>query len=92
VIAAAGYPGSARTGDPIGLPPEDPDVLVFHAGTARDASGALTSSGGRVLAVTGLGQTFERAVSCSREAAERVELAGKQMRSDIGGRELARRA
>ena len=92
VIAAAGYPGRPRTGDKVVLPPGDRDVLVFHAGTARDASGALMSSGGRVLAVTGLGQTFERAVSCSRQAAERVDLAGKQMRSDIGGRELARRA
>lgn len=92
VVAASGYPGKPRTGDPIALPSEDPDVLLFHAGTACDAGGALVSSGGRVLAVTGLAPTFERAVTCSREAAEGIELDGKQMRRDIGGRELARRA
>ena len=92
VIAAAGYPGRPRTGDPISLPPEDSDVIVFHAGTVRDGDGTLISGGGRVLSVTGLAPTFERAVACSREAAERVELEGKQMRHDIGGRELARRA
>lgn len=92
VVAAAGYPGKPRTGDPIVLPPEDPDVLVFHAGTANSSSGALISAGGRVLAVTSLAPTFELAVTRSREAAERVELEGKQLRRDIGGRELARRA
>ncbi len=92
VVAAAGYPEKPRTGDAIKLPSPDPDVIVFHAGTATASDGALVSSGGRVLAVTGLAPTFERAVECSRSAAEEVELDGKQMRRDIGGRELARRA
>ncbi|HUF66776.1 MAG TPA: phosphoribosylamine--glycine ligase [Gemmatimonadaceae bacterium] len=92
VIAAAGYPLKPRTGDRITLPPSDPDVIVFHAGTATDASGTLVSSGGRVLAITGMAPTFERAVERSRNAAEAVQLEGKHMRRDIGGRELARRA
>ncbi|HEX6250100.1 MAG TPA: phosphoribosylamine--glycine ligase [Gemmatimonadaceae bacterium] len=92
VVAAAGYPGRPRTGDPIALPPGEPDVLVFHAGTATGSGGELISAGGRVLAVTGVAPTFELAVTRSRETAERVELEGKQLRSDIGSRELARRA
>jgi phosphoribosylamine--glycine ligase len=92
VVAAAGYPGKPRTGDVITLPPADPDVIVFHAGTRNGADGTLLSSGGRVLAVTGIAPTFEGAVESSRNAAQQVTLAGKQMRHDIGGRELARRA
>ncbi|CAN5216058.1 phosphoribosylamine--glycine ligase [soil metagenome] len=92
VVAAAGYPERPRAGDAITLPPSDPDVLVFHAGTATDSNGALVSSGGRVLSITGIAPTFERAVACSRSAAEQVELHGKQLRRDIGGRELERRA
>jgi phosphoribosylamine--glycine ligase len=92
VVAAAGYPDAPRTGDPIALPEPPADVFVFHAGTATDGEGRLVTSGGRVLAVTALGDTFERAQSLSRATAERVAFAGKQHRSDIGWREAARRA
>ena len=53
MLAAAGYPEKPRTGDRIDIPPVPDDVLVFHAGTKRDASGKLVTAGGRVLAVTG---------------------------------------
>jgi phosphoribosylamine--glycine ligase len=92
VLAAAGYPGDYPSGDPIGIPPEVAqarDVLVFHAGT-RDDGGGLATSGGRVLAVTALAPTVAAAAARSREAAERISFAGKQMRRDIGWRELAR--
>lgn len=92
VVAAAGYPEKPRTGDPIRLPASAPDVLVFHAGTARGASGAIETSGGRVLAVTGTGATLEGARARSQEAARAIEFAGKQYRSDIAWRELSRRA
>ena len=92
VLAAAGYPEKPRTGDPIELPPAPRDVLVFHAGTKRDADGRLVTAGGRVLAVTGLGSTFEEAHRRSAAYAESVRFAGKQYRADIGWRELARRA
>jgi phosphoribosylamine--glycine ligase len=57
VLASAGYPDAARTGDVITLPPAEDDVVVFHAGTARDAEGRLVTAGGRVLAVSALGRT-----------------------------------
>jgi phosphoribosylamine--glycine ligase len=90
VVAAEGYPGSVRSGDAIALPAEDRDVMVFHAGTRRDASGTLVSSGGRVLVVTALGATLAEAQRRSVAYAERVAFAGRQFRRDIGWRELAR--
>ncbi len=94
VLASAGYPEKVRTGDTIELPagPLPEGTLVFHAGTARRADGALVTSGGRVLAVTGVGSSFDQARERSRTFAARVEFAGKQFRADIGWRELARSA
>ena len=65
-------------------------MLVFHAGTKRDTGGSFVTAGGRVLAVTGLGDTMEEAQRRSQESAAAVEFAGKQYRTDIGWRELTR--
>lgn len=92
VVASGGYPGSYRKGRRITLGPdarESEDVIVFHAGTsARD--GDLVTSGGRVLACTGLGDTLSEAADASRRAAAAVEFEGAQFRTDIGWRELER--
>ena len=85
--SGGGYPGLPLA---IALPAEDRDVMVFHAGTRRDASGTLVSSGGRVLVVTALGATLAEAQRRSVAYAERVAFAGRQFRRDIGWRELAR--
>ncbi|MDB4899919.1 MAG: phosphoribosylamine--glycine ligase [Gemmatimonadetes bacterium] len=90
VLAAANYPDVPRTGDEITLPPPEEGVVVFHAGTARDARGRLVTAGGRVLAVSAVGATVEEAQRKSLVYAARVQFAGKQMRSDIGWREIAR--
>src|SRR5690606_1782167 len=58
VIAAAGYPASPRTGDPISGLDEAAavdGVEILHAGTRRDSSGMLVTGGGRVLSVTAVG-------------------------------------
>ncbi len=92
VLASGGYPGSYEKGKVITIPEElegSGDVLVFHAGTSRK-NGQLVTSGGRVLAVTGLGESFAAAGTASREAAERITFEGRQYRSDIGWRELER--
>lgn len=92
VLASAGYPGRYETGAEITIPPgleSDGDVVVYHAGTTlRD--GRLLTSGGRVLAVTGVGATVEEAAARSRAAAEAIAFEGKQYRRDIGWRELER--
>jgi phosphoribosylamine-glycine ligase len=93
VVASGGYPGGYRKGAPITIPPElaeDPSVLVFHAGT-RLAGGRVLTSGGRVLAVTGLGGDVAEAAARSREAAARIDFDGAFFRRDIGWREIERR-
>jgi phosphoribosylamine--glycine ligase len=92
VLAAANYPDAPRTGDVISLPPTEDGLYVFHAGTARDAEGRLVTAGGRVLAVSAVAPSVELAQARSLEYAERVRFDGKQYRSDIGWREIARQS
>ncbi|HEX5829920.1 MAG TPA: phosphoribosylamine--glycine ligase [Gemmatimonadaceae bacterium] len=92
VLAAPGYPDAPRTGAAILLPPLPPDVLVFHAGTTRDASGVLRSAGGRVLAVTAVAPSLADARQRSAAYAAALVLPDKQFRSDLAWRELARHA
>ncbi|MEX0893989.1 MAG: phosphoribosylamine--glycine ligase [Gemmatimonadota bacterium] len=90
VLASGGYPGSYGKGKEITIPAglEDEHTLVFHAGTARK-DGRLLTSGGRVLAVTGLGSTLAEAAERSRAAAAAITFEGRQYRGDIGWRALA---
>ena len=90
VLAAANYPDTPRTGDSIALPPPEDGILVFHAGTARDAEGRLVTAGGRVLAVSAVGDTVADAQRRSLDHARRIEFEGRQLRTDIGWREIAR--
>ncbi len=91
VVAAGGYPGEYQKGKPIRIPDglERDDVIVFHAGTERRGTDLLTS-GGRVLAVTALADSFSAAADESRAAAARISFEGAQHRTDIGWRERAR--
>ena len=91
VLAASGYPGSYGKGARITIPALPADVHVFHAGTALD-SGRLVTSGGRVLAVTAVGEDFRGARAASRTAAETITFESKYFRRDIGWREEERRA
>ena len=86
VMAAAGYPGTPRTGTPVHVPSDlGDDVLVFHAGTRRAGSGCV-SAGGRVLNVVGLGADRAAAVARAYEAVDRIGFAGAHYRRDIGAR------
>lgn len=92
VLAAAGYPGTPRTGDVIELEEMPEDTLLFHAGTARNAAGQLVTAGGRVAAVTGVAAMFSEARRRSAEGAARMDFPGRHFRADIGWRELHRHA
>jgi phosphoribosylamine--glycine ligase len=92
VVASDGYPSNPHKGSAIGLPPTEPSVHIFHAGTAQNAAGELVSAGGRVFAVTGVASTLGEAQSESTRVAGAIELDGKQYRRDIGWRELERGA
>jgi phosphoribosylamine--glycine ligase len=93
VLAAGGYPGSYRKGDPItGLEGADgPDRKVFHAGTA-ERDGRVVTAGGRVLCATALGQTVAAAQAAAYHLARGIHWEGVYMRSDIGHRAVAREA
>jgi phosphoribosylamine--glycine ligase len=91
VMAAGGYPGSYSKGHPIhGLDSDFPDhVKVFHAGTALDENGVVTS-GGRVLCVCALGDNVTRAQAEAYAACERIHWEGAFTRSDIGQKAVDR--
>jgi phosphoribosylamine--glycine ligase len=87
VLAAAGYPMTPRKGDVIdGLPADAADAMVFHAGTANDAQGAVMVSGGRVLCVTALADSVAAAQQKAYGAVNGIRFAGMQYRRDIGYR------
>ncbi|MCA9299786.1 MAG: phosphoribosylamine--glycine ligase, partial [Phycisphaerales bacterium] len=84
VLAAHGYPDDPRKGDVIhGLDAVPADVLVDHAGTKRIGDDIVTN-GGRVLAVTALGDTLADARVAAYDAASRIRFDGMQYRTDIG--------
>lgn len=84
VLAAAGYPDSPVGGAAIrGLEDLPPDVLAFHAGTAREGR-ELVVAGGRVLGLVALGSDVGRARQRVYSAVEAVSWPGMQYRTDIG--------
>nr|WP_320048529.1 phosphoribosylamine--glycine ligase [uncultured Desulfuromonas sp.] len=92
VLAAGGYPGSYGKGDVIeGIDAANAvdGVRVFHAGTA-EKDGKIVTAGGRVLGVTGWGETVADAISKAYEGADKIQWNGMQMRRDIGQKALNR--
>jgi phosphoribosylamine--glycine ligase len=86
VMASKGYPESSSSGDVIvGTETLDrePDVDVFHAGTARDADGRLVTAGGRVLAVVAVGTDVADARAKAYEGVASISFPGAQYRHDI---------
>lgn len=90
VLASHGYPESPRKGDVIeGLGADGQlvqsvaGVTVFHAGTALDDDGCFVTAGGRVVAVTAVGETVEEARGRAYEGASLITFEGRVMRSDV---------
>jgi phosphoribosylamine---glycine ligase len=82
-LVSGGYPGAYETGKVIrGLKP-DSDKLIFHAGTKSEKENILTGSG-RVLAVTGKGNSLEEARKRAYERVADIEWDGLYFRKDIG--------
>ena len=84
VLASGGYPDKYETGKTISgleaIPPEG--VQIFHAGTKRQ-DGKVVTSGGRVLAVTALGETVAAARERAYETVSRIHFEGSHYRRDI---------
>ena len=92
VMAAKGYPGSYEKGTEIkglGEAGADPDVEIFHAGTARDTDRIL-AAGGRVLGVTARGLNIGEAQARAYAAVDRIRWRQGFCRRDIGWRALKR--
>src|SRR6266702_2322988 len=97
IAASGGYPGKYVSGLPIsGLDSvQDPDVVVFHSGTATK-DGAIVTAGGRVLGVTAVsGASLDRTASALQDALSKaygalrgISFEGMQFRRDIGWRAL----
>ncbi|MEA2256494.1 MAG: phosphoribosylamine---glycine ligase [Solirubrobacteraceae bacterium] len=91
VLASAGYPQSASSGDVIaGLDAVPADVEVTHAGTARGPGGEIVTAGGRVLSVTALGDGPAAARDGAYAAADQITFEGRQLRRDIALRAVER--
>jgi phosphoribosylamine--glycine ligase len=91
VMAAGGYPGEYRTGDPISGLPQEPaaDTKVFHAGTRMQDDSVLTA-GGRVLCVTALGNSVSEAQQKAYAVVDTIGWDDAYSRRDIGYRAIAR--
>ena len=90
VLCSGGYPGKYETGKPIsGLDAAAKvrDAVVFHAGT-KHADGRVVTDGGRVLAVTALGETLAAAKARAYEAVKLIDFAGAHFRTDIADKAL----
>ncbi|MHB1016530.1 MAG: phosphoribosylamine--glycine ligase [Coriobacteriia bacterium] len=94
VLASGGYPVAYNTGDVInGLEEASriEGVTVYHAGTALDADGRLTTAGGRVLNVTAVAPTFAEARDRAYRAVDVISFENMHYRTDIGLKALRAR-
>lgn len=91
VMAAAGYPGTPRTGDTINEwdVPDVADTKVFHAGT-KLVDGSVVTTGGRVLCVCALGETVAEAQKRAYAEVAGISWPGEFHRHDIGWRAIER--
>ena len=84
MLVSAGYPGDYEKGKPMTNLETSNNSMLFHAGTALNNNNEIVTNGGRVLAVTSLGNSLSEAVSISMKTAENIEFEGKYFRTDIG--------
>jgi phosphoribosylamine--glycine ligase len=93
VCASGGYPGNYEKGKEIfGLQEAAklPGIVVFHAGTQLK-NNKIVTSGGRVLGVTGLGNTIAEAIDKTYQAVEKINFQGMHYRRDIGKKAVGSR-
>jgi phosphoribosylamine--glycine ligase len=83
MAVSKGYPGDFEKGLPISGHEDVSDCCLFHAGTSLDA-GKLKTSGGRVLAVSAVGDTMKEALQICYDNIGKIHFEGKYFRSDIG--------
>ncbi len=83
-LVSGGYPGDIEKGKEIQFPAsQGKDQWLFHAGTKHDGNRVVTN-GGRVIAVTSLGDNIAAALQRSNVLASQIQFDGKFNRTDIG--------
>ena len=83
MVVSGGYPEEYVNGKVISGIENVTDSLVFHAGTKKDNETIITN-GGRVLAVTSLGDNFEEAIKKSYQNIKKLDFDTMYYRKDIG--------
>ena len=92
-MASGGYPGKYEKGKVISglnLAARLKDVMVFHAGTARNAEDKIITNGGRVLGVTAIAENIPAAIDRAYHAVSKISWEGAHYRTDIGKKALRR--
>jgi phosphoribosylamine--glycine ligase len=84
MLVSAGYPGDYEKGKVMTNIETTNNSMLFHAGTTLNNNNEIVTNGGRVLAVTSLGNSLSEAVSKSMKTAENISFEGKYFRTDIG--------
>ena len=94
ILASQGYPGVYEKGlvitglDDFGDARDNTDI--YHSGTAVNADEQVVTGGGRVLAVSSWAATLEDAIGHAYEGVGRINFKGRQFRTDIGAKGVAR--
>ncbi len=83
MLVAEGYPEAYEKGKEMTGFDHLVDCLAFHAGT-KETSGKILTNGGRILAISALGENFKDALAKSYRNADRILYQGKYYRKDIG--------
>lgn len=85
MMVSGGYPGSYEKGKLMkGLADVDSNSIAFHAGTKEGGKGGIVTSGGRVIAVSSLGDSIEDAIGKSYANVAKISFEGAFYRKDIG--------
>lgn len=84
MLVSGGYPEDFEKGKEItGLDQSAENVIIFHGGT-RLENGKTVTSGGRVIAITGLGEDIKKALTAAYSQAEKISFDKKYYRKDLG--------
>ncbi|OAS85645.1 MULTISPECIES: phosphoribosylamine--glycine ligase [Metabacillus] len=88
VLASKGYPNEYEKGQAIGqLTEKHDEAVIFHAGTKK-VEDQFVNNGGRVLVVSGYGDTISEAQENAYELVEKIAVPALFYRKDIGNKAI----
>ncbi|KAL6439191.1 hypothetical protein ACFW04_003846 [Cataglyphis niger] len=93
ILASRGYPAFSSKGqiiEGIAEVTRKQDCFVFHCGTAISSENKLVTNGGRVLITVSIASTLAMATARATQAARYISFDGKQFRTDIAHKGIAR--